>query len=336
MMTHGVRVIRPAWLPLALAVFFMSSFACAQGDRTPAVRAYPVKPIRMISPFAPGGGTDLLGRMIATHVSEWFGQPVVVDNRPGAGGSIGAEMTVRSEPDGYTLIIVSATYAATAAYRPPPYDPVNDIQAIILLGTTGLLFTVNPSLPVKNIAELIAYAKSNPGKLSFATVGAGSNVHLALELFKLMTHTSFVDVPYKGGGPAMTAVVAGEVPVTAMSIVPSMPHVKSGKVRALAVSTAKRSSYLPDIPAVSETVPGYEASHWYGMWGPKGLPGPIVRRWNEAVQKVLLTEEAQSRLKAEGLETGGGPPERFQQLVRSDVEKWRRVIREAKIKPALR
>jgi tripartite-type tricarboxylate transporter receptor subunit TctC len=309
---------------VALLLFFTSP-AFAQ--------TYPTKPIRMISPFAPGGGTDLLGRMIAARVSESLGQQVVVDNRPGAGGSIGAEITVRAEPDGYTLIIVSATYAATAAYRPPPYDPVNDIQAIIHLGTTGLLFTVHPSLPVKNMSELIAHAKANPGKLNFATVGPGSNVHLAMELFKLMTKTSFVDVAYKGGGPAMTALVAGEIPVTAMSIVPSMPHVKSGRVRALAVTTAKRSSYLPDVPAVSETVPGYEASHWYGMWGPKRLPRPIVTRWNEAVAKVLLTEEAQNRLKAEGLEPGGGPPERFQQIVRSDVEKWRRVMREANIKP---
>jgi tripartite-type tricarboxylate transporter receptor subunit TctC len=287
----------------------------------------------MISPFAPGGGTDLLGRMIATRVSESFGQQVVVDNRPGAGGAIGAEITARAEPDGYTLIIVSATYAGASAYRPPPYDPINDIQAIIHLGTTGLLFTAHPALPVKSISELIQHARANPGKLNFATVGAGSNVHLAMELFKLMTKTSFVDIAYKGGGPAMTALVSGEIPVTAMSIVPSMPHVKSGRARALAVTTAKRSSYLPDVPAVSETVPGYEASHWYGMWGPKGLPRSIVMRWNEAVAKWLTTEEAQARLKADGLEPGGGPPERFQQIVRSDIEKWRRVIREAKIKP---
>lgn len=294
---------------------------------------YPTKPIRMISPFAPGGGTDLLGRLIGARVAESFGQPVVVDNRPGAGGAIGAEITARSEPDGYTLIIVSATYAAASAYRPPPFDPINDIQAIIHLGTTGLLFTVHPSLPVKNMPELIAHAKATPGKLNFATVGAGSNVHLALELFKLMTKTSFVDVPYKGGGPAMSAIVGGEVPVTAMSIVPSMPHVKSGRVRALAVTTAKRSTYLPDVPAVSETVPGYEASHWYGMWGPKGLPKAILTRWNEAVGKVLVSEEAQARMKAEGLEPGGGPPEAFQKIMRNDIEKWRRVIREAKIKP---
>jgi tripartite-type tricarboxylate transporter receptor subunit TctC len=286
----------------------------------------------MISPFAPGGGTDQLGRLIAMHVTETMGQPVVVDNRPGAGGSIAAETTVRSAPDGYTFIIVSATYAGTSAYRPPPYDPINDIQAISLLGTTALLFTVHPSVPVKSMQELITYAKAHPTKLNFGTVGSGSNVHLALELFKLMTKTSFVDVPYKGGAQAMTAMVGGEIQTTAMSVVPSMPHVRSGRVRALAVSTAQRSVYLPDVPAVSETVPGYEASHWYAMWGPKGMPRAIVMRWNQEVSKVLATEEAKARAKAEGMDIGGGTPEYAQQIIARDIEKWRRVIRDAKIK----
>jgi tripartite-type tricarboxylate transporter receptor subunit TctC len=317
-------VQRAVWLAVSLGL-------CAASANTPAQK-YPTKPIRLISPFAPGGGTDVLGRVIAQRAAESFGQPVVVDNRPGAGGAIGAEMTVRAEPDGYTLIIVSATYAATAAYRPPPYDPVNDIQAISLIGTTGLLLTVHPSLPAKSVQELIAYAKANPGKLNFGTVGAGSNVHLAMELFKLMTHTQFVDVPYKGGAPAMTAIVAGEIQVTAMSVVPSLPHVKAGRVRALAVTTAKRSPYLPDIPAVSETVAGYEASHWYGMWGPKRLPRTIVTQWNTEIAKALLTDEAKGRMRAEGLEPGGGPPEQFQQIIKNDVEKWRRVIKQANIK----
>src|SRR5688572_8449731 len=298
-----------------------------------AEQKYPTKPIRMISPFSPGGGTDLLGRAIGVRAAETLGQPVVVDNRPGAGGAIGAETTVRSNPDGYTLIIVSATYAAAAAYKPPPYDPVRDITPISLIGVTGLLFTAHPSVPVTNMQDLIKYARANPRKLNFGTVGAGSNVHLALEQFKLMTKTDFVDVPYKGGGPAMVAIVAGETQVTAMSVVPSMPHVKSGRVRALGVTTAKRLSFLPDVPTVAETVPGYEASHWYGMWGPRGLPRPIVMRWNHIVSDWLKTEEAQARLKAEGMEPGGGPPEEFAKVVNGAVERWRRVIREAKIKP---
>jgi len=295
-------------------------------------QSYPTKPIRMITPFAPGGGTDVLARFIGTRLAESFGQPIVVDNRPGAGGNIGAEMTVRAEPDGYTLIIVSATYAATSAYRPPAFDPINDITPIILLGTTGLLFSVHPSIPVNNIQDLINHARANPGKLNFATVGAGSNVHLAMELFKLMTRTDLVAVPYKGGAPAMTAIVAGEIQATAMSIVPSMPHVKSGRVRALAVTTAKRSPLLPDIPAVSETVPGYEASHWYAMWGPKGLPKGIVTRWNGAVAALLATPEAKTRFRREGMEVAGGPPEEFSKLNKDTIEKWRRVMREAKIK----
>jgi tripartite-type tricarboxylate transporter receptor subunit TctC len=314
-------------------LLFALAAACVAGTSAWA-QEYPVKPIRLITPFAPGGGTDVLARYIGTHLTESFGQPIVVDNRPGAGGNIGAEMGVRAAPDGYTFVIVSATYAATSAYRPPDFDPINDITPIILLGTTGLLFTVHPSLLVHDIRSLIAYAHKNPGKLNFGTVGAGSNVHLALELFKLMTKTELVAVPYKGGGPAMAAIVGGEIQVTAMSMVPSMPHVKAGRVRALAVTTAKRSPYLPDIPAVSETVPGYEASHWYAMWGPKNLPKPIVMRWNGEIAKLLATPDARSRFKAEGLEIAAGPPEQFERLVRETIEKWRRVIREAHLKPA--
>ena len=313
------------------AILFAIVFLYVIGQSVHA-QTYPTKPIRMISPFAAGGGTDQLGRVISDHVSQSLGQAVIVDNRPGAGGAIGAEITVRAEPDGYTLIIVSATYAATSAYRPPPYDPINDIQAISLIGTTGLLLTVQSALPVKSVKELIAYAKANPGKLNFGTVGAGSNVHLAMELFNQMTNTRFVAIPYKGGGPAMTAIVGGEIQVTAMSLVPSMPHVKAGRVRALAVTTLKRSPYFSDIPAVSETVPGYEASHWYGMWGPKGLARPIVTQWNQLVAKVLLMPEVQSSLKAQGLEPGGGPPEQLHQVIKSAVEKWRRVIKQANIK----
>jgi tripartite-type tricarboxylate transporter receptor subunit TctC len=310
------------------AALVMAAAACGA-----AAQNYPTKPIRLISPFAPGGGTDQLGRLIGTKASEALGQPVIVDNRPGAGGAIGAEMAVKAAPDGYTFVVVSATYAASSAYRPPSYDPINDIQGIAVIGTTGLLLTVHPSVPAKNVQELINYARAHPNKLNFGTVGRGSNVHLAMELFKLMTKTKFVDIAYKGGGPAMTALVSGEIQTTAMSIVPSMPHVRAGRVRALAVTTARRSPYLPDIPAVAETVPGYEASHWYAMWGPKGIPKPIVERWNHVVAKALASEEAAARLKAEGLEPGGGPAEQCQALIRQNIEKWRRVMKEAHIKP---
>lgn len=314
---------------LHLAVTVAALIACAGV----AAQAYPTKPIRMLTPFAPGGGTDILARAIALRAFEALGQPVIVDNRPGAGGAIGAELAVRAAPDGYTLIVVSATYAAASAYRPPPFDPVNDVQAISLIGVTGLVFTVHPSVPVKTLPELIAHVRAHPGKLNFGTVGAGSNAHLAMELFQHMTQTRFVPIPYKGGAPAMTAMVAGEIQAGALSIVPSMPHIKSGRVRAIAVTTAARSPYLPDVPAISETVPGYEASHWYGMWGPRKLPKHIVMRWNEQVANWLATDEGKARMKAEGMEPAGGPPAQFSQVLASDIGRWRRLMREANLKP---
>lgn len=293
---------------------------------------YPVKPMRLISPFAPGGGTDILGRGLATPISEAFGQPVVVDNRPGAGGMTGAELVARAAPDGYTLIMVSSSYATTSAYGTPPYDPIDGIQPIILLGTTGLVMSVHPSVPVKSVKELIDYAKANPKKLNYSSVGTGSIVHFTHELFKLKTGTNLVHVPYKGGGPALLAVVAGEVQMTAISIVPLLPHAKAGRLRPIAVSTPARLSLLPDVPTIGETVPGVEAIHWYGMWGPKGMPKAIVERWNREVARILQTEEMKSRMKAEGLDVAGGPPQEFGELIRRDVEKWRRVMGEATIK----
>ena len=297
-------------------------------------QAYPTKPIRLIAPFPPGGGTDILGRVLAVPVSEALGQTIVVDNRPGAGGAIGAEMTVRAEPDGYTLIMVSSSYAATSAYRKLSFDPVNDIQSIVLIGTTGLIMSVHPSVPIKSVGELIAYAKANPGKLNYASVGIGSVTNLMFEYFKLQTKTNIVHVPYKGGGPALNAVVAGEVGITAISMVPTFPHLRAGRLRALAITSSKRSALLPDVPTISETVPGFEVIHWYAIWGPKGLPKNIVTRWNTEIAKVLHTDEMQRRTRAEGLEPGGGPPAQLQQIIKRDVERWRKVIKEAKIERA--
>ena len=297
-------------------------------------QAYPTKPIRLIAPFAPGGGTDILGRIIAVPVSEALGQTVVIDNRPGAGGAIGAEMTVRAEPDGYTLIIVSSSYAATSAYQNVPYDPVNGIEPVVLIGTTGLIMSVHPSVPVKSVGELIAYAKASPGKLNYASVGLGSVTNLMFEYFKLQTKVNIVHVPYKGGGPALNAVIGAEVGITAISMVPTFPHLRAGRLRAIAITSNKRSELLPEVPTISETVPGFEVIQWYAMWGPKGIPKSIVARWNKEVAKVLFSDAMQRQMKMEGLEAGGGPPSQLQQIVKRDVEKWRRVIKEANIKRA--
>jgi len=293
---------------------------------------YPTKPIRLIAPFAPGGGTDILSRLIGPRVSAVIGQPVVVDNRPGAGGSLGAEMAAKSEPDGYTLITVSSSYAATSAFYSLPYDPVNGIQPISLLGTTGLLFVVHPSVPVKNVKELIDYARNNPGKLNYATVGIGSVTHFTHELLNLEAKIKTVHIPFKGGGPALLGVVGNEAQLTAISIVPTLPHLKSGRLRAVGISTAKRSALLPDVPSVGETVPGFDVPHWYAIWGPKGMPKDIVALWNREIAKVLLSEEMTKQMRSEGMETAGGPPEQFFNVLKPTVERWRRVVKEANIK----
>ncbi|HSF20907.1 MAG TPA: tripartite tricarboxylate transporter substrate binding protein [Burkholderiales bacterium] len=294
-------------------------------------QAYPTRPIRLVVPFAPGGGTDIQARAIAERLTQTLGQTVVLDHRPGGGGTMGALITVRSEPDGYTLIMVSGSYGANAALHDLPYDSVTDITPIVLIGTTGLLVTMNPKVSVKTISELIAYAKANPNKLNFGSAGTGGLGHLAGELFKLETKVSFTHVPYKGSGPVMIALLGGEIDSSFSSLVPSIPHVRSGKLRPIGITTPQRSPALPEVPTIGETVPGYEVVHWYGLWGPKGLPKAIVTRWNSEIAKFLQTDEMKKRLAAEGLEPAGGPPEQFLNRIKSDVTKWKRVVREAKI-----
>jgi tripartite-type tricarboxylate transporter receptor subunit TctC len=294
-------------------------------------QTYPTKPIRLIAPFPPGGGTDILGRLIAAPLSESFGQPVIVDNRPGAGGAFGAEIAAHADPDGYTIIIVSGSYAATGAYQKLNFDPIHGIQPIVLIGKTGLALTITPSVPAKTTADLIKVAKAQPGKLNYASVGPGSAVHLAMELFKLDTGVDMVHVPYKGAGPALNALIGGEVQVSMTSIVPTVPHARAGRVRILAVTPPKRLAALPDTPTVSETVPGYVVNHWYGMWCPRGTPRDIVLRWNREVAHLLLADQMKKRLLSEGMEVAGGPPEEFGTRVKEDIENWRHVMKEAHI-----
>lgn len=308
----------------ALALLFAATGADAQ-------QKYPTKPIRLVTPFAPGGGTDILGRLIGPQVSEALGQPVVVDNRPGGGGTLGAGIVVRADPDGYTLILVSGSYGANAALHDLPYDSVTDITPVVLIGTTGLLVSMHPSTPIKTIKELIAYARANPGKLNFGSAGVGGLGHLAQELFRLQTKVNITHVPYKGSGPVMNALLSGEVNSSFSSMVPSIPHVKAGRLRAIAVTIPKRSPALPDVPTIGEAVPGYDVTHWYGIWGPKKLPKDIVMSWNREVARVLRTEAMRKWLAQEGLEPAGGPPEEFYNRIKSDTEKWKKVVKEANI-----
>jgi tripartite-type tricarboxylate transporter receptor subunit TctC len=308
----------------AVAFAFTAAGAQAQSK-------YPSKPVRMLTPFAAGGGSDLVARLIGPPLTEALGQPIVVDNRPGGGGTLGAGLAARAEPDGYTLIVVSGSYGANAALHNLNYDTVTGITPIILIGTTPLVLTVHPSVPVKSVTELIAYSKANPSKLNVASAGIGGLDHLASELFKQQTGAVYTVIPYKGSGPAMTALLSGEIGGSMTTLVTSIPHVKSGRLRALGVTTAKRSRALPDVPTIGETAHGFEVVHWYGMWGPKGLPRDIVMLWNREVAKVIRTEKVEKWLDDQGLEPAGGPPEEYANRLRIDVDKWKRVVKEAHI-----
>ncbi|MDH3287298.1 MAG: tripartite tricarboxylate transporter substrate binding protein [Betaproteobacteria bacterium] len=301
---------------------------------TAAAQKYPTKPIRLIVPFSPGGGTDIMSRLLSIPVGESIGETVVVDNRPGAGGSLGAELAALAPPDGYTIIMVSSSYTASGAYRKLPYDPVDGITPIVLIGTTGLIMSINPSIPAKSVSEFIAYAKARPGKLNYASAGTGAVNNLGTEYFNLLTGTNLVHVPFRGGGPALRGVIGGEVHMSFTSLVPTLPHVKSGRLRALAITTPKRSPLLPDVPSVSETVPAFEVTHWYGMWGPKGMPKSVVALWNKEIGSLVQTPKMKRRLRNEGLEPAGGPPSQMYGFVKRDVNKWRGVMKRANIQQA--
>lgn len=312
---------------LALAaVCAIPQTAAAQTDK------YPSRPVRMLVPFAPGGGTDITARLIAANVTTAFGQQVIVDNRAGGGGTIGAEMAVRAAPDGYTVIMVSGSYGTNAALYNLPYDPVKDIQAIVMIGDTGFVLSLHPSVPVKSVQELIAHAKASPGKLNYASTGTGGITHLATELFNLLTATKMTHIPYKGTGPAIADLLGGQVQLIFGAMPATIPQVKAGKLRGIGVTTAKRTPALPDTPAIGEIVKDYEAALWYGLWGPKGLPKPIIARWNQEVAKALQTEEMKKRMAADGVEPAGGPPEQFLNAIARDVEKWKKVVKAANIK----
>jgi tripartite-type tricarboxylate transporter receptor subunit TctC len=303
--------------------------ALAYGDVH--AQSYPMKPVRLVVPFAPGGGTDVMARVIAQKTSEALGQPVVVDNRAGGGGVIGAEIGLRSAPDGYTLLFLASSYASNAVLYKLPYDAVKDLQPIILLGETGFLIALNPSVAVKTTKELIDFAKARPGALNYATSGVGSSPHLAVELLRSMTGINVVHVPYRGTGPALTDLLGGQTQMMITGLISLIPHVKSGRLRAVVVTSAKRAALLPDVPAVSETVPGYEASGWYGLSGPGGVSTAVVNVWNREANRIIRTEEVSKRMEADAIELIGGPPQPFLDVIRRDIEKWRKVVKEAKI-----
>ena len=296
---------------------------------------YPTRPIRLLTSFAPGGGSDILARLLGPQVADALGQQIVVDNRPGGGGTLGAGIAVQAAPDGYTMILVSGSYGANPALHKLTYDSVNDITPFILIGETGLIATIFPKSPIRTVSDLIAHARANPGKLLFGSAGSGGLGHLAQELFKLQTKIDITHIPYKGSGPVMTALLSGEVHSSFSSVVPSIPHLKAGRLRAIGVTPPRRIRALPDVPTINETVPGFEVVHWYGIWGPKGIPREIVMRLNKEFAAVLATGAMKQWFAAEGMEPAGGPPEQFHDRIKTDVEKWKRLVKEANIKVTL-
>jgi tripartite-type tricarboxylate transporter receptor subunit TctC len=295
---------------------------------------YPDKPIRIVVPFPVGGIADTFGREIGRKLTEAWGQPVVIDNRTGAGGNIGADIVAKSPPDGYTLVMGNiGTHAVNLSLFPSmPFDPIKDFMPIVhVLDAEGLL-VVNPSITATTVPELIALARSQPGKLSYGSGGVGTTSHLAGELFKSMTKVDIVHVPYKGNVPAITDLLGGQTSMAFATMPTVLPHVRAGKLRPLAVLGAVRSPALPDVPAVAESVPGFEVSNWIGLFGPAGMPPAIVARLNAEVQKIMRSPEIQKRLETEGAKFIPMTPEQFAMFQKAELSKWAKTIKDANIK----
>ena len=294
--------------------------------------AWPTRPVRVVVPFAAGGSTDIVARILAAKLSESFGQQFIIDNRAGAGGSVGSDITQRANPDGYTVIIVATSYATNAAMYSMPFDPVKGITPIALLHSGPWVLAVNNMVKANNLKELIELARAQPGTLNFGSSGVGGGTHLATELLSQLTRTKMVHVPYKGDAPAVAELLGGQIQFIISSAPALLPHIKVGRLRAFGVTTEKRSAELPDVPAIGEIVPGYETNPWNGMWGPLGMPKEVVLRLNTRLAKILSQPDLQERLRAEGREATHSSPEEFARIIARDVTKWKKVVQEGNIK----
>jgi len=300
---------------------------------TVMAQAYPSKPVRIIVSSAPGGGTDFVSRLMGSKLAEALGQQFLVENRSGGGGTIGYEYGVKSAPDGYTLNMITGTYSINPSLYAVKFDPLNDFTPVIWVARGPYVVVVHPSLPVRNTRELIALAKAQPGMITFGSSGQGAIVHLTTELFLYMAGVKMTHVPYKGGGPAMTDLVAGHIQLVFATAPVALPQAKAGRLRALAVTTPTRLPAEPGIPTVAESgVPGYEVTNWHGLIGPRGLPRPVVERLNAEMVKILKLKEMEERLQSDGLAPVGGTPEQLFEQVRKELVQWRQVITRAGIK----
>ena len=316
-----------------VTTFVLLSVVLGASQTALAADGYPARPIRMIVAYPPGGGTDQVGRVMAERLSEHLGQTVVVDNRGGATGNIGTELAARALPDGYTLLMgnVAPNAVNVSLFKKLGFDPVKDFSPVSLVAVTPNILVAHPSLAVKTVKELLALAKAKPGTLNFPSAGVGSSSHLAGELLKSLAKIDMVHVPFKGGGPALVAMISGEVQIMFATMPAAMPHVKSGKARAVAVTTAKRSLAMPELPTIAEAgVTGYEASTWYGLLAPAKTPKPIIDRLHAETVKILAGPVRQ-RLEVQGFEPIGGTPAEFSAYIKSEIVKWAKVIKDANI-----
>ena len=314
---------RRAFLLPALAAAMLTASAQA---------AWPEKSVRIVVPFPPGGNTDILARMLAPALASEYGQQFIVDNRGGAGGTLGAEIAARAIPDGYTIIVVASTYASSAALYKLPYDPVKGIQPITQLVTGPLVLATHPSVKAASLKELIELARSKPGSLSFGSSGTGGVPHLATELLRQMTRTDMVHIPYKGDTPALADLLGGHIQFLMSSPLVMAPQIKAGKLRGLAVSTGQRSPVMPDLPAIGEVVTGYDVASWFGVWAPAGTPAEIVSRLNQSIAAFLKQPDVQARLRADGEEPAPSAPEAFRRFIAEEVVKWSKVVKAGNIK----
>lgn len=312
---------------LLLMFTLLAGDACAQGI------AYPVKSVRIVVPSSPGGGTDILARVLAQKMSESLSQQFVVENRPGAGQVIGIEAVARSAPDGYTLLMAaSAIVINEVLYAKPPYDTLRDFAPVTLAASLPNILVVHPALPVKSVGELIALAKARPGQLNYSSAGSGTSPHLSMELFRILAGIKLTHIPYKGAGPATVDLVAGQVQLSMPNVLTALPQIKGGKLRGLGVTSAKRATGLPDIPAIAESLPGYEAIQWYGVLAPAGTARDIIGKLQPEMARILALPEVKERLAADGADVVGSRPDEFAAYIRAELAKWSKVVKTGGIK----
>jgi len=314
-------------------VLFLAVACCAAAGAQ--AQSYPAKPIRLILPFPPGGGTDVVGRLLAQKLGQALGQQVIVDNRAGAGGRIGTDLVAKSLPDGYTLLLATSSVMGTgpALYQKLPFDMPKDFAPISLVAYTAYVLVAHPSVPAKSVKDLVMLAKSKPGRLTYASSGAGGAAHLSGELFSAMAGVKMIHVAYKGSSPGMFSVVSGETDLMFSNALPALPQVKNGRLRALGATTPQRSALLPDVPTIAESgLRGFEVQQNYGVLAPAGTPREIVLRLNQEVGKAMRTEDAKSRLLADGSEAKASTPEELERMITVEIAKWSKVIKQAGIK----